>query len=653
MTVFKPAIFAALLVLAGCTGEGNLPVNGPSSDGTDSGRPAKPDVEGMLDMGRAPDAATSAEMGSGPDMAPPEPPRAFNPNTLDQDRLFTCEGDEPQSSLSRIRRLRPDEFRIRFVPRYGSVPYAPDARYRYSTLTEDARIDDASADQMLTYAVELGGIAAGRRIGWGYCMRQSTLDAQGLDRPTPECLTDWAATYLLRAWQRPPSEEEVARLVTYANESIDEFGIEQGLTLTAARPFLAPEFLFKEETAAGESDRVRLDSWAVANGIAALVTDMAVVQFYYTGEVDEQLFERLDALRIAAVEDQLGTAEQVEAHVRGLLDVPLPTEGDPPHAVLPSNIARFFQEYFGHPSATEVFKNGGVLPREANYIYYGPGLLVSSMDHTIAAIYQQDRQVLQELLTTRDFFVRAGGNEKCWPYNLCDGDRATPEPVDDGMTTFPAEERAGMLTHPAWLVAHSRNQDDEPHPVHRGKWIFENLLCNAMPDLPITVDAKLPDLPSKGVRERLELATGPDAEDGYCWGCHRLTDPLGIPFEQFTHYGRFRTEERTPDGTIVPVDPSTTLVVTGDPALDGKTVANATELAELLANSERVEGCFVRNAFRYFAGRNETYEDSCTLASMRDAYRDNDGSFREMLVALATSDAFLYRHPHDDTEESP
>ena len=52
----------------------------------------------------------------------------------------------------------------------------------------------------------------------------------------------------------------------------------------------------------------------------------------------------------------------------------------------------------------------------------------------------------------------------------------------------------GVLTHPAWLVAHSGNFDNDP--IRRGLWIRKKLLGGNVPDVPITVDAKLPDEPT-------------------------------------------------------------------------------------------------------------------------------------------------------------
>jgi len=80
----------------------------------------------------------------------------------------------------------------------------------------------------------------------------------------------------------------------------------------------------------------------------------------------------------------------------------------------------------------------------------------------------------------------------------------------------------------------------------------------------------------------------------------------------------------------------------GDPKLDGK-VANALEMIEKLAASERAEQVFVRHAFRFWMGRNETLNDRPALIAAHRAYKDNGGSMKALLVSLLTSDAFLYR----------
>ncbi len=206
---------------------------------------------------------------------------------------------------------------------------------------------------------------------------------------------------------------------------------------------------------------------------------------------------------------------------------------------------------------------------------------------------------------------------------------------DRSLATAPEGQRLGILTHPSWLVSHSDAMDN--HAVHRGKWIRERLLGGGIPDVPITVDAMLPDEPENTLRERMRVT-----KESYCWTCHQKMDPLGLPFEMYNHAGLFRTTELNK-----PVDTTGEIIDSGDSELDGK-VANAIEMIQRLSESERVEQVFVRHAFRFWMGRNETINDAPVLQDAYRAYRDNNGSMNAMLLSLLTSDAFLYRKVERD-----
>jgi hypothetical protein len=198
------------------------------------------------------------------------------------------------------------------------------------------------------------------------------------------------------------------------------------------------------------------------------------------------------------------------------------------------------------------------------------------------------------------------------------------------LTTAPEGQRLGLLTHPSWLVSHSDAMDN--HAILRGRWIRERLLGGGIPDIPITVDAMLPDEPNTTLRERMRVT-----REKYCWTCHEKMDPLGLPFEMYNHAGLFRTTELEK-----PVDTSGEIIDSGDPSLDGP-VKNALEMIEKLAASERVEQVFVRHAFRFWMGRNETLNDAPILQAAHKAYRESEGSMKALLTSLLTSDAFLYR----------
>ena len=141
--------------------------------------------------------------------------------------------------------------------------------------------------------------------------------------------------------------------------------------------------------------------------------------------------------------------------------------------------------------------------------------------------------------------------------------------------------------------------------------------------VPITVDAMLPDEPNTSLRKRMRVT-----REKYCWTCHEKMDPLGLPFEMYNHAGLFRTTELDK-----PVDTSGEIIDSGDPALDGP-VKNALEMIERLSSNERVEQVFVRHAFRFWMGRNETLNDAPVLQAAHKAYQNSGGSMDALLVSL-------------------
>ena len=191
-------------------------------------------------------------------------------------------------------------------------------------------------------------------------------------------------------------------------------------------------------------------------------------------------------------------------------------------------------------------------------------------------------------------------------------------------------ERLGILTHPTWLVSHSDNMEN--HAIHRGIWIRKKLLGGGIPDVPITVDAMLPEDDTKTLRERMQVT-----KEKYCWQCHDKVDPIGLAFEMYNHTGQYRLKDKGK-----PVDSSGEIIDSGDPNLDGK-YKDAIEMIKKLSESERVEQVFVRHVFRFWMGRNETLNDRPVLIAAHEAYKESGGSMKALLLSLLTSDAFLYR----------
>jgi hypothetical protein len=191
-------------------------------------------------------------------------------------------------------------------------------------------------------------------------------------------------------------------------------------------------------------------------------------------------------------------------------------------------------------------------------------------------------------------------------------------------------------------MAFSDNEKNQA--VQRGHWVRTKLLGGTVPDVPIGVNAQFPDNPCLTLREKMQVT-----REVYCWKCHQRMDELGLPFEQFDDFGRYRTTERVRQDRQeagkfkdVRVDASGRITLTGDPELDGK-VLDPFEYMDRLASSRRVKQVFIRHAFRYWMGRNETTDDAPTLIDAEAAYDRSGGSIKALLVSLLSSDSFLYR----------
>lgn len=450
---------------------------------------------------------------------------------------------------------------------------------------------------------------------------------------------------------RPPKDSESAEYLTIVKQSIDDLGKVDGAILGLSAIFLDRDALFRPELAeAGDPDeygRVMLEGWELALAVNAA--------FAYLGP-DE-------TLKQALLEGRLKSRDDVRREVSRML-------ADP--AFRKPRVLQFFREYFDYDLAGHICKDAAALrkaggePRDTNH-YRTMFEMTTSTDRLVELVLAEDRDVLRQLLTT-DRVVFKPKQDEAYFGTFVSTERPSKdspemqkkanerrlvtisylEPPEGEsifvrqarviqgrkpnrqLTTLPSDQRMGILTHPAWLVSHSDAMDN--HAIHRGRWIRERLLGDAVPDVPITVDAMLPNEPQNTLRERMRVT-----RESECWRCHRKMDPLGLPFEMYNHIGLYRTTEQGK-----PVDTTGEIIDSGDPELDGP-VENAIDMIQKLAESERVEQVFVRHAFRFWMGRNETLEDAPVLQDAWRAYRDNGGSMNALLTSLLTSDAFLYR----------
>ena len=402
--------------------------------------------------------------------------------------------------------------------------------------------------------------------------------------------------------RRTPTEEEMEVMMTLLKKVDSELGVPFGLQAVYASIILRPETLFRfEGTEASDDDTglVALSRRELATSLAFALTDLPP-----------------DGNLLRAFENNESSPRDIlMAETRRLLD-------DEIRPTARNRLLQFFQEYFDYLKAEDVFKD-----QIKGHKHWAPAL-VYDLNALVLHVLKKDKQVLKTLLTTPEYLIhvnshRDHGNPLV--YNLPPDWKPSSKPFK-----FPEGQRMGILTHPAWLVAHSGNFDNDP--ILRGHWIRYKLLGGSVPDIPITVDAKLPEDENMTLRERMHVTR---AEE--CYKCHSKMNPLGLPFEQYDHFGRFRFLELDK-----PVDVTSKIVNSGVPEVDGE-IRTPFELIERLANSTHCEQVFVRYVFRFFMGRNETLGDAKTLQEAHKAYVDNDGSMKALVLSLLISDSFLFR----------
>ncbi len=413
-----------------------------------------------------------------------------------------------------------------------------------------------------------------------------------------EAVKYYVKSFYQRITRRDPDEKLLTSLMGLVANVDSEVGAPRGIQAALAIIILQPESIFRVETVHDKKGEiVELSKRQLVYNLAFALTDRAP---------SAMLMRDVKKMNLPAKELMETLAKELIAKDR----------------YAPGRLLEFFKQYFEYEKGLDIFKDN----RQG--LRHEPKTLVKSLDKLVVEIIEKDEQVFKTLLTTRDWYLMMehhGDYSGPTVFNLSPDWKAR-----DITFKVPDHQRMGILTHPAWLVAHSGNFDNDP--IRRGLWIRQKLLGGNVPDVPITVDAKLPDEPKWTLRKRLHVT-----EADECYKCHSMMNPLGLAFEQFDHYGRFRTEELGK-----PVDTSAAITKSGDPALDGK-IGNAIEMIDKLSKSKKVEQVFVRHVFRFFMGRNETLGDAKTLQEAHKAYVDSNGSFKALVTSILSSDSFIYR----------
>jgi len=395
------------------------------------------------------------------------------------------------------------------------------------------------------------------------------------------------------ALRRPLDDETRAELRRVLEHGLEQ-SFEDGIRLVIQAALQSPYFLYHVESPGGdvgEDGRVGLSPFELASRLS---------YFLWRTMPDRALFEAAEA-------GELDTPEGIREQVLRMLD-------DHKAEVA---IQQFHLQWLHIDELGELAKDPDLYPD------FDAELL---------------REMVDDVARVADYVVREGDAKLdsllTTPYTFATGrlaDYYGIDPVEgDEPTVLDRDQRAGLLTQPAFLAKAAHG--DQSSPIHRGVVVREDFLCQILPDPPADVDDTPPDPdPNATTRERFAQHT----EDPSCAGCHSLIDGIGFGFEAYDAIGQFREM----DGNDVVDDLGE--IVGGDDA--SGTFEGAIELSNRLVESSISRHCVANQWFRFALGRMEGDADAPLLDEI---YADFDAShdLRDLIVAIAQSDAFRTRY---------
>lgn len=424
------------------------------------------------------------------------------------------------------------------------------------------------------------------------CPDVSSSDPSSVDG----CVDAFIASFGARAYRRPVSDGETTVVRSLYDRVRQDGSAVEAFSALMQLFVQAPALLYRVERGAEEvlPGLVRLSDHEMASRISYFFADTMP---------DAELFTEAEAGR-------LRTPDQVAAQARRLIGAPTF------HRVLEG----FHRDWLHVYSLASGGKDTGVFPQ---YNAQLRDSLLEEVGRFVQNVLERGDGSVRSLLGSSEGMVDPALAEL---YALA--------PVDD-WTAVDLPERRGVLTLASVMAAQaSASQTD---PIHRGLFVQEEVLCNDLPSLPVDVDTMtalddVSGLPT--ARERLQ----PLLTDPSCSGCHSQFNPTGLALENYDALGQWREFEND-----APILSAGTLTLDTVPVEFGGPL----EMMDSIAASDQARDCYTRQWFRASLGRREAVADRCSLDVATRAAADSDGDIVELLVAIATSDAFMYRSVED------
>jgi hypothetical protein len=415
------------------------------------------------------------------------------------------------------------------------------------------------------------------------------------------CFEAFLRKTLPLAWRRPLTDAEVAGLMAIFNgASVDGQARQVQLAVEAA--LLHPAFLYRSEiggNAAAATGKVSLTPYELASAVSFALLDSAP---------DAALFGK-------AKDGSLAQAPVLAAEVARLMSLPAAR----------ANLMKKVSYYLDFEALPFVQKDAQAYPPFASL---QPTLYASSQKF-LGDILWDGR--FGDLFTSRRIYANQA---MAAAYGL----PAVTGPDLQPITTTGDAYGGGLLTQPALLAASNRNAvgDDV---IHRGLWVYYNLLCApVLPPPPANAGAVAATI-TGSTREQA------NTRDTTCGaGCHGRFDPFGLVTLSYDGIGRYRTTDPTSTPPGAPVDVSATVIagVLAGQGAGSVTLRGVNDVAQLFATGRQVSDCAATALATYTLDHSPDAEGSCELQVVKDRFAQR-GSFSELFQSILTSPAFLSR----------
>jgi hypothetical protein len=406
----------------------------------------------------------------------------------------------------------------------------------------------------------------------------------------PACVDAFIDRFATRAFRRPLEMIERTELkALYGKGALDSPA--KGVEMVISAILQAPSFVYRTELGRGaaEGKPVELTPYELASSLS----------FYLLNSIpDADLWK-------TAEDGSLLRPEVLKKQVERLLALPR----------VQDNLTRVHVKWVG--------LGEGINPDLADANPTLTPALKASMEAETTAFFKNlltKGGTLTDVLTSNKGFADRA---------LATHYGVTAAPGPGGEVTYPADQRAGILTQAAILARYSLGHA----VVFRGKYVRDELLCGELSSPPNDPAIEAENMASAKLSEREQVARR--LAHGTCGICHRMMDPIGLAFMNYVALSRYRATENGQ-----PIDSRGTISGTVD--ADGE-VLNAVDLAKKLAGSKSVRACIMEKMYSYSLGRMTGAFDKCELLRIDNYVQAQGGKLSELVAAIVYSSAFRVR----------